>query len=621
MSLPTNRMPGDLIQSVDINQIAEAVNDLSDSGTSGPMEIPWLENTDLNDFTAPFASTGMWRASLSRGVTNFPPSLAGGQSVFTSYRFTSTDGIQRWLTVAGQDWQRVQSGGSWSEWVRVDATETRYDRGLLPDGTDLNTVIAPGAHRAAAGRTYPNAPWPATSFTLEALNMGASWGMQRATDQNGNVRFRSRVGSSGMFWGPWTATSVGAGAQSRTALESAGDWTSLAQEDTYLTDLTQNREVTALTLGQSVENRPIRAIRIGDPAKPAVLFLATQHGDEVGPREGLLMFAREVAQATSLALLDVCVLIVPTVNPDRYDQTRSNANGVNLNRDWVDRTQPETQAIVSLFGSHNVVAAVDLHNFGYMREVALRGSRTGPAPVQTAAGSLYDAVWAAYERDGQAVRMYGEPDDAITEGTVANGLALTDRIPGLLVEIPYHRNVTNPHTPVPHWHAHAALTACRAALDHVWRNRASFTAAKADTTMPALSRSWAPYYTRSEVDQLIADVAPKDTGQRDITTLASLTSGGPIYLRRIGNVVSLTGRGLAWASGQNTLLSLPSGFRPSVWEPNTSLKYWSSEATYPYVVKHTGPIDFLSYTGTVTNVRCMWFTSDPWPTTLPGVPA
>lgn len=35
MSLPTNRMPGDIIEAVDINQIAEEVNRLaSDSGTS-----------------------------------------------------------------------------------------------------------------------------------------------------------------------------------------------------------------------------------------------------------------------------------------------------------------------------------------------------------------------------------------------------------------------------------------------------------------------------------------------------------------------------------------------------------------------------------------------------------
>lgn len=39
MSLPTNRQPDDLIEAADINQIAEAVNQLSDGGTSEPQSV------------------------------------------------------------------------------------------------------------------------------------------------------------------------------------------------------------------------------------------------------------------------------------------------------------------------------------------------------------------------------------------------------------------------------------------------------------------------------------------------------------------------------------------------------------------------------------------------------
>ena len=49
MSLPTNRMPGDIIQAVDINQIAEAVNALSDSGTSGSGILNVSGTVDLDD--------------------------------------------------------------------------------------------------------------------------------------------------------------------------------------------------------------------------------------------------------------------------------------------------------------------------------------------------------------------------------------------------------------------------------------------------------------------------------------------------------------------------------------------------------------------------------------------
>jgi hypothetical protein len=46
---------------------------------------------------------------------------------------------------------------------------------------------------------------------------------------------------------------------------------------------------------------------------------------------------------------DATVWIVPTLNPDGYVAfTRENANGVNLNRDGLAETQPETRAFFAL---------------------------------------------------------------------------------------------------------------------------------------------------------------------------------------------------------------------------------------------------------------------------------
>lgn len=446
--------------------------------------IPTLNDTDLNTFTAPFGGTGRWRASASSGVTNFPPELQGGGALFWQHRFTSVSGIQTWTNIDGE-WSRRQIDGVWSPWVRVDVSD--FDKGIIEDGVALDTILEAGNYRVTQGQTHANSPFPSpgTSYTLEVLGMGTSWRMQRATDQYGQVKFRSGVGSGGVNWNGWRdfpETSGGGGGGgnltgglSRTAMETTGYWTSLADEETYYDNLNVHRGIEILNIGKSFENRDMRAIRIGNPNKPAILFVGEQHGNEPGGREGLMIFAREVLNnPKNMALPDVCLLIVPTANPDRFNQTRNSANGINLNRDWELRTEPETQAITSLLTSHNVVAGLDIHNFGYIRHVSMRESRKGPAPVQSAALDLYNALFAAYEAAGQSVRQYGEPEDPITDGSMANELAGIHGIPGVLLEMPYHRELTNLYTPEPAWHAQMALLGAEAFLDYVWRNLETF---------------------------------------------------------------------------------------------------------------------------------------------------
>ncbi|MDN6401047.1 MAG: hypothetical protein L0K01_11445, partial [Brachybacterium sp.] len=256
----------------------------------------------------------------------------------------------------------------------------------------------------------------------------------------------------------------------------------------YLDALKQHQAVTVFEAGRSEEDRPIRVIRLGEPIdpwgnpKPTILLQCTQHGDDLGPREGAFIFARELAQATTFALFAVCVLIVPTVNPDRLDVSRTNANGVNINRDWEasQRTQAETQAVASLFTQYPVVAAVDAHSFGYARPVSIRETRNpaASASIQERSKRLYDGVFSMLEDEGHEVRMYGEPDAELTPGTFNNEVPAVDGIPTMLLEIPYHRNSYGRYSPNPHWQAHMAVLAFREVGQIVGRERAAFEAAK-----------------------------------------------------------------------------------------------------------------------------------------------
>ena len=56
------------------------------------------------------------------------------------------------------------------------------------------------------------------------------------------------------------------------------------------------------------------------------------------------------------------MVLLPTQNPDgREADTRRNAYGFDLNRDWFARTQPETDGKVELLRRYPPVLFIDAH--------------------------------------------------------------------------------------------------------------------------------------------------------------------------------------------------------------------------------------------------------------------
>ena len=84
-----------------------------------------------------------------------------------------------------------------------------------------------------------------------------------------------------------------------------------------------------------------------------ILYLCRQHGHEPASTEGALAFINALVKAdedTPLAgyLKQATVMVVPMANPDGAEAfLRHNAHDVDLNRDWLRRTQPETRALYS----------------------------------------------------------------------------------------------------------------------------------------------------------------------------------------------------------------------------------------------------------------------------------
>jgi Zinc carboxypeptidase len=167
---------------------------------------------------------------------------------------------------------------------------------------------------------------------------------------------------------------------------------SAARVDSYVRAVARaSPVVTAGVAGRSVQGRPLRyavvsalpaprlrarlarlrAIRAGvarDPGDaPAVVWVAgSVHGNEPSGADADLRLLRELARHCDDPMLrHVVVVVMPVQNPDGHEATtRYNANGFDLNRDWLADTQPETQARLQTLLAMPPLVYADQHEQG-----------------------------------------------------------------------------------------------------------------------------------------------------------------------------------------------------------------------------------------------------------------
>jgi hypothetical protein len=102
------------------------------------------------------------------------------------------------------------------------------------------------------------------------------------------------------------------------------------------------------------------------PARPTVLLIGQQHGDEPAGAEALIVIAQELAGGAPLAaVLDqVDVVMLPRANPDgAATGRRLTASGIDANRDHLLLRTPEAQAIAQLAREFDPAVVVDAHEF------------------------------------------------------------------------------------------------------------------------------------------------------------------------------------------------------------------------------------------------------------------
>ena len=142
--------------------------------------------------------------------------------------------------------------------------------------------------------------------------------------------------------------------------------------------------------GTSHEGRKLPLLVISDPpiataaeakeaGKLVVMAFANIHAGEVDGKEALLALARDLTDRKGHPLLkDLVILIVPILNADGNEKIdpknrprengptdgagrRENAQGFDLNRDFVKLDSPEVRALVMLFNSWDPAMVVDCH--------------------------------------------------------------------------------------------------------------------------------------------------------------------------------------------------------------------------------------------------------------------
>jgi hypothetical protein len=215
----------------------------------------------------------------------------------------------------------------------------------------------------------------------------------------------------------------------------------------------EGREIPYVVASRPLVRTPSQARRSG---KPVVYVQANIHAGEVEGKEALQALLRDLAFARRPNVLDSVVLIaVPIYNADgnervgpqerqRSEQNgpelvgqRPNAQGLDLNRDYVKAEAPETRASLAMFNAWTPDVFVDLHT----TDGSFHGYALTYSPSLNPAAPLGDYTRALLaelrkrvrERDGFETFDYGNFNDAfgseVSADTVHTGWYSYDHRP------------------------------------------------------------------------------------------------------------------------------------------------------------------------------------------------
>jgi hypothetical protein len=134
-----------------------------------------------------------------------------------------------------------------------------------------------------------------------------------------------------------------------------------------------------LIIGKSVNLLPIYGLRLGNgPVK--VLMWSQMHGNESTTTRAIIRILEEFKSGKLTMMLNqLSLFIIPQLNPDGAKvYTRCNANDVDLNRDAVNLSQPESIALKAVFDEFKPHFCFNLHG---QRTIFAAGKKGKPSTL------------------------------------------------------------------------------------------------------------------------------------------------------------------------------------------------------------------------------------------------
>lgn len=140
-------------------------------------------------------------------------------------------------------------------------------------------------------------------------------------------------------------------------------------------------------IGKSVNGKPIYSVKIGT-GNTKVFMWSQMHGNESTTTKALFdlfLFLNGDSNEANQIRKDFTLLIIPILNPDGAEAyTRVNANEIDLNRDSVDLSQPESKLLRKTFEEFEPDFCYNLHD---QRTIFAAGDKNYPATVSFLAPS------------------------------------------------------------------------------------------------------------------------------------------------------------------------------------------------------------------------------------------
>ncbi len=155
--------------------------------------------------------------------------------------------------------------------------------------------------------------------------------------------------------------------------------------------LASNKKGIVAEIGKSVEERSIYSYQIGT-GKIKILMWSQMHGNESTTTKALFDFLNVLNSDSELAnkfLEEYTFYCIPILNPDgAKNYTRVNANEIDLNRDFQNLTQPESNLLMQVYKDFKPDFCYNLHD---QRTIFAAGNTQNPATVSFLAPSYNDA--------------------------------------------------------------------------------------------------------------------------------------------------------------------------------------------------------------------------------------